>query len=124
MEAQLSHDGFGVRRPTDLVLPDRRRVVPRAAEVVTLSKTIDKLNVPDLSSKFELTRPSWLLGLALVPLVAWYFRRSLVDFPRLQSSISLAARSIIVDLLVLSLAGLTWMTMTRWKYVVLAVDRS
>lgn len=107
-----------------MVLPDRRRVVPRAAEVVTLSKTIDKLNVPDLSSKFELTRPSWLLGLALVPLVAWYFRRSLVDFPRLQSSISLAARSIIVDLLVLSLAGLTWMTMTRWKYVVLAVDRS
>ena len=65
-----------------------------------------------LSSQFELTRPSWLFGLALVPLVAWYFRKSLVDFPRLQRLLSLTARSIIVALLVLSLSGLTWMTRT------------
>src|SRR3954463_6479395 len=77
-----------------------------------------------LTSQFELTRPSWLLGLALVPLVAWYFRKSLVDFPRLQRVLSLTARSIIVALLVLALSGLTWMTTTKRKYVVFAVDRS
>ena len=72
----------------------------------------------------ELTRPSWLLGLALVPFVAWYFRKSLVDFPRLQRIASLGARSIIVALLVLALSGLTLLSNTRRKYVVFAVDRS
>ena len=35
---------------------------------------------------FELTRPAWLLGLAVLPVVVYYFVRSLVDFARWQKA--------------------------------------
>src|SRR5437868_2786062 len=54
----------------------------------------------------ELTDPWFLLGLVvLLPLLGWYFYRSLVDFARWQRIVSLAARAVVVLLLVLSLAG-------------------
>ncbi len=72
----------------------------------------------------ELTRPGWLLGLLILPVVAFYFYRSLVDFPRLQRILSFALRTAIVALLVLSLAGLTLLSPTRRQYVIFAVDSS
>ena len=72
----------------------------------------------------ELTRPWWLLGLAALPVLAWFFYRSLVDFSRWQLTTSLVVRSLIAALLVLALAGLNLLRPTREQYVVFAVDRS
>ncbi|WP_425618766.1 FixH family protein [Anatilimnocola sp. NA78] len=72
----------------------------------------------------ELTHPWRLLGLMLLPLLVFYFYRSLVDFPRWQRKTSLVARSFIVLLLVLALAGLTLSRPTHEQYVVVCVDQS
>jgi Ca-activated chloride channel homolog len=74
--------------------------------------------------QLELTRPYWLAGLVALPVVAYYFYRSLVDFAGWQKALSLACRAAIVTLLVLALAGLTLLMPTRRKFVVFAVDRS
>jgi Ca-activated chloride channel family protein len=74
--------------------------------------------------QLELTRPFWLVGLVLLPVLVYYFYRSLVDFARWQKATSLAARVVIVVLLVLALAGLTLLKPTREQFVVFAVDRS
>src|SRR5438270_99045 len=76
------------------------------------------------SFHLELTHPALLAGLAALPLVAYYFYRSLVDFPRAQRALSLACRSLIIVLLVLSVAGLTAFKPTREQFVVFAVDKS
>ena len=73
---------------------------------------------------FELTRPIWLLGLLALPILFYYYRRSLVDFARWQKILSLSMRSTIVLLLVLALAGLTLLRTTREQFVVFAIDRS
>jgi Mg-chelatase subunit ChlD len=77
-----------------------------------------------LDWELELTRPIYLLGLLVVPLLAVYFYRSLVDFGRMQRLISLVVRSVVVLLLVLSLAGLALVSPTDRRYVVVAVDQS
>src|SRR4051812_4056769 len=77
-----------------------------------------------LGSALELTRPAWLLGLALLPVLLLYFAWSLVDFPRWQRIVSLTARCVVVVLLVLALAGLGLSRPTRELFVVFAVDRS
>src|SRR4051812_3363001 len=77
-----------------------------------------------LSYQLELTRPAWLLGFAVLPLLAYYFRRSLVDLSGRQRALSLAGRAAIVILLVLALAGLTLLRPTRDQFVVFAVDES
>ncbi len=72
----------------------------------------------------ELTRPAMLaLLMALVP-VAWYYRRSLVDFPRGQRRVSLAARVIVLLLLILAAAGLNLVRHDDRQYVIFLVDRS
>src|SRR5437762_1514581 len=76
------------------------------------------------SLALELTHPVRLVCLAAVPVLLYYFYRSLVDFPRWQRSVSLAVRTVIVVLLVLALAGLTLLRPTTEQFVVLAVDRS
>ena len=73
---------------------------------------------------FELTRPAWLLGLAILPIVVYYFVRSLVDFARWQKGLTLACRVVIVLLLVLALAGLTLLRTTKDQFVVFAIDQS
>ena len=73
----------------------------------------------------ELIRPSALL--LLVPALftlGWYFVRSLSDFPRPQRMVSLTTRSLIILLLVLSLAGLTSLHKTREQFVIFLVDQS
>jgi Ca-activated chloride channel family protein len=76
------------------------------------------------SLSLELTRPWWLAALLVLPLLAYYYRRSLVDLVRWQRLISLGMRSIIVVLLILALAGLNLLRPTREQFVVFAVDRS
>jgi Mg-chelatase subunit ChlD len=73
---------------------------------------------------FELSRPWWMLGLFALPILFYFFRRSLVDFARWQRVCSLALRGLIVVLLVLALAGLSFLRPTRELFVVFAVDRS
>jgi Mg-chelatase subunit ChlD len=76
------------------------------------------------SFHLELTHPALLAGLLALPFLAYYFRRSLVDFPRRQRLVSLVCRSLIVALLVLALAGLTLFQPTREQFVVFALDKS
>lgn len=78
----------------------------------------------DNSLALELTHPVRLICLAVIPVLFYYFWRSLVDFPRWQRSVSLAIRTIIVVLLVLALAGLTLLRPTTEQFVVFVVDRS
>src|SRR5215218_7810371 len=77
-----------------------------------------------LGYQLELTRPAWLLGFLVLPVLAYYFRHSLVDLSARQRALSLAGRLAIVVLLVLALAGLTLLRPTRDQFVVFAVDES
>ncbi|NOX53734.1 MAG: VWA domain-containing protein [Planctomycetes bacterium] len=79
----------------------------------------------DAAFPFELTRPHFLAGLAVVLVLVWFFRRSLlVDWPWRQRLVSLLVRTLIVLLLVLSLAGLTLLRPTHEVFVVFVVDQS
>ncbi len=72
----------------------------------------------------DFTAPEWLATLGVLPLLAYYFFRSLVDLPRAQRVVSLSVRSVICALLTLVLAGLTLVTPTDEVFVVFAIDRS
>lgn len=74
--------------------------------------------------QLELTRSAWLFGLLVVPLLVYCFVYTLVDFTRWQRTISLVCRSLIVTLLVLSLAGLTLLLPTQQEFVLFAIDHS
>ena len=73
---------------------------------------------------FVLAEPAWIVGLAAVPLLVWWYRLGLVDFHRGQRLLSLAGRSAILVLLVLALARLTWLTPSQEPFVVFLLDRS
>ena len=74
---------------------------------------------------FEFTRPMLLILIVPIAIVlAFGFIRSLSDFPRPQRIASLVTRSIIGLLLVLALAGLTWLHRTNEQFVVFVVDQS
>jgi Ca-activated chloride channel family protein len=72
----------------------------------------------------ELTQPWYLLGLLILPVVAWYFYRGLTDFSRWQRVVSLTARALILVLLVGALCGLTWLKPSKDVYVVFVIDDS
>src|SRR5439155_112200 len=72
----------------------------------------------------ELTQPWFLLGLLALPVLGWYFYRGLTDFARWQRVASLAARAVVVGLLVAALCGLTWLKPSNDLFVVFAVDDS
>jgi Mg-chelatase subunit ChlD len=72
----------------------------------------------------ELTHPLRLACLEVLPVLFYFFYRSLVDFPRWQRLVSLAVRTALVVLVVLALAGLTLLHATREQYVIFAVDQS
>ncbi len=73
---------------------------------------------------FEITQPRLLLGLLVLPILAWYFYRGLTDFSRWQRLASLAVRAVVVCLLVAALSGLTWLKPARELFVVFAIDDS
>ncbi len=74
---------------------------------------------------FELTRP-WALTLLLIalPVLVLFFVRSLSDFPVKQRRFSLLVRSLILLLLVLSMAGLAFLRTTDERFFVFLVDQS
>lgn len=73
----------------------------------------------------ELIRPALLLlCLPLALAVAYYFRRSLSDFPRSQRIMSLVIRLTILLLVVLSVSGLTLLRPTEQMYVIFLRDES
>ncbi|MEQ1827540.1 MAG: chloride channel protein, partial [Pirellula sp.] len=74
---------------------------------------------------FEFTRP-WLFAIAvpILALVAFYFFRSLSDFPKWQRIVSLVVRSAVVLLLGLALAGFTLLHRTNEQFVVFVADQS
>jgi Ca-activated chloride channel family protein len=72
----------------------------------------------------ELTQPHLLLGLFVLPVLAWYFYRGLTDFSRWQRQVTLAARALVVCLLVAALCGLTWLKRSQDIFVVFAIDES
>lgn len=72
----------------------------------------------------ELTHPWYLLALLVLPVVGWYFVRGLTDFSRWQRVSSLAARTLVIILLVGALCGLTWVQPSKDQYVVFVIDES
>jgi len=74
---------------------------------------------------FEFTRPALLiLMIPIMILLGLFFARSLSDFPRPQQIVSMLTRSLLALLLILALAGLTWLHRTDEKFVVFVVDQS
>jgi Ca-activated chloride channel family protein len=78
----------------------------------------------DVPIQLELARPWWLLGLAALPVLVYFFYRSLVDLSRWQRLLSLGLRGLLVVLILAALAGLSLIRPTRELFVVFAVDRS
>ena len=117
------HDGRRPVHPAGLVLSAGRGLVADLVGVVPLSAKVDRL-MGTFPLQIELTRPGWLLGMLVLPVLAYYFSRSLVDFVRWQRLVSLAIRALVVALLVLALAGLSLLRPTREQFVVFAVDQS
>ncbi|WP_373649237.1 VWA domain-containing protein [Schlesneria sp. DSM 10557] len=77
------------------------------------------------SFSFEVPHPWWLASLILiVPLLAYYYWRSLSDFPLRQRVISLATRTAITILLAFALAGLALLRPTQQQFVIFAIDQS
>lgn len=77
------------------------------------------------SFSLELTHSWWLATLGIVlPLLAYYFWRSLSDFPPKQLVLSLLTRCMVVTLLAFSLAGLSLLKPTLQKFVIIAIDQS
>ncbi|MEM9704182.1 MAG: hypothetical protein AAF907_17210, partial [Planctomycetota bacterium] len=72
----------------------------------------------------DLLRPWWLLGLAALPALWWFFKKSLVDFEKGQRIASLAVRAVVVVLLTFALAGLTLLRPTTERYTVFVADES
>ena len=74
---------------------------------------------------FELTRP-WALALMIIalPVLYWFFIRSLSDFPVKQRRVSLAIRTLILALLIFALAGLNFLRKTDERFFVFLIDQS
>lgn len=72
----------------------------------------------------ELSRPWYLAALVILPVIYYFYRRSLVDFPRAQRRVSMIVRCFILLLIVLAMAGLTMMWPTQREFVVFVVDES
>ena len=77
------------------------------------------------SFQLDLTHPWWLASLVVVvPLLVWYFKRSLSDFPPTQILVSLLTRCLVVALLALAMSGLSLLRPTSQQFVIVAIDQS
>ena len=74
--------------------------------------------------QLELTRPFFLIAMLSLPVVVYFFYRTLVDLPRRQMIVSTVIRSIVILLLVLAMAGLTLLNPTQELFVIFALDES
>src|SRR5262249_158192 len=77
-----------------------------------------------LAMPLELTQSLFLLGLLALPVVVWYFYRGLTDFAKWGGGGSVGGRAVVIALLVLAVAGLTWMKPSKEQFVVFAIDES
>lgn len=68
--------------------------------------------------------PWALLGLALLPLLVWWGRGSLVTGPATRKTLSLATRCLIFALLVVALGDPRWQALTKDLHVIWLVDSS
>ena len=84
------------------------------------------MNTSDLISRWslEITQPWMLWFLILLVPIAWYYVKSLSDFPKWQRRFSLLSRVVILVLLVLAIAGLSLLSPTTRQYIAVAIDRS
>ena len=77
------------------------------------------------SFQLDLMHPWWLASLVVVvPLLVWYFKRSLSDFPPKQILLSLLTRCMVVALLALAMSGLALLRPTSQQFIIVAVDQS
>ena len=72
----------------------------------------------------ELTQPWFLLALAALPVLAWYYVRGLTDFSKWQRRLSLGVRALVVALLVAALCGLTLRKPAHDQFAIFAIDES
>lgn len=84
------------------------------------------MNTSDLSNRWslEITQPWMLWLLVLLVPIAWYYYRSLSDFPKWQRRFSLLFRTLILVLLILAIAGLSLLSPTTRQFFAIAIDRS
>ena len=84
------------------------------------------MNKSDLSSRWslEIAQPGMLWFLVLLLPIAWYYYRSLSDFPKWQRRFSLLFRTLIMVLLILAIAGLSLLSPTTRQFFAIAIDRS
>ena len=84
------------------------------------------MNTSDLINRWslEITQPWMLWFLVLLVPIAWYYFKSLSDFPKWQRRFSLLARVVILALLVLAIAGFSLLSPTTRQYITVAIDRS
>ncbi|MDR0705364.1 MAG: VWA domain-containing protein [Planctomycetaceae bacterium] len=73
---------------------------------------------------FEFTHPQYLIGLIFIAIILWGFRYSLTDFSKTQRFMLLGVRLVILILIVLALAGLTFLSPTHEKMLVFLLDQS
>ncbi len=77
------------------------------------------------SIQLDLTHPWWLASLVVVlPLLGYYFQRSLSDFPPKQILVSLLTRCLVVLLLALAMSGLSLLRPTSQQFIIVAIDQS
>jgi uncharacterized membrane protein len=76
------------------------------------------------SWQLEITRPLWLAALLALPLLIYYYRRSLVRRPRWQQAASLGLRVTLILLVIAALCGLELNGVSHEPFVVVAVDCS
>jgi len=74
--------------------------------------------------QWEITHPFRLAALVVLPLLIYYWRRSLLSFAPWQQVASLAIRGLLVIVLVVALCDVRWTTGSRQLSVVFAVDES
>ena len=74
--------------------------------------------------QWEITHPFRLAALIVLPLLIYYWRRSLLSFAPWQRAASLVIRGLLVSVLVVALCDVRWTTNSRQLSVVFAVDQS
>lgn len=95
-----------------------------ALHLAIIRPGVDRLDLAVFGHPLKLLAPRWLLLSALVPLLVVVSRFSLVDFSRLQRTLALCTRSLLLLLLVFALARPAATVSERRTLAVYAVDVS
>lgn len=74
--------------------------------------------------QLEFSQPMGLWLLLLLPVVIYFYRRSLVDLPRRQMLVSLVVRCMLLLLLIAAVGGATLLQPSSDVFTVFAIDRS